>query len=438
MKRLSIFWASGPWAASEFCPLFLASLQPARTSGDASTSTATAAADASTSARLRSVMSTSHVVPVPAPPATSRGVEPIPERVEHSSPAALRASATCARLSNFRTRGGRARGRGAASRARPSPGSRGTRGRRAAPRAPRAPAVPASLSTAPPLPITIPFCDSRSTRIRARKRRIRRRSSGSSASASRVLVVVGLDLLGDHGDRVRQLVAGDREQLLAQQLGDEERLGLVGDHAVRVVARALRAAASRARRPARRRRRRCAPTAARTRRTRRARPSRPRGARRSLARVGEVDLVDHEDLRRVDLLHELGDEPVAAPDRRVRLDEQAHDVDLGERRTERARWCARRAACAACGCPACRAARSGCRAWCARRGSGVRVVCGRSETIATFGADEPVHQRRLPDVGPADEGDEARSGTSRRATRPRPAGRRSSTARSPSSVGRRA
>ena len=40
-------------------------------------------------------------------------------------------------------------------------------------------------------------------------------------------------------DRVRQLVAGDAQQLLAQQLGGEERLGLVGDHAVRVVVRAL-------------------------------------------------------------------------------------------------------------------------------------------------------------------------------------------------------
>ena len=46
-------------------------------------------------------------------------------------------------------------------------------------------------------------------------------------------------LLGDHRDGVRQLVAGDPQQLLAHQLGHEEGLGLVGDHTARVVLRPL-------------------------------------------------------------------------------------------------------------------------------------------------------------------------------------------------------
>ena len=41
-----------------------------------------------------------------------------------------------------------------------------------------------------------------------------------------------------------------------------------------------------------------------------------------------------------------------------------------------------------------------------------RVVCGRSETIATLRADDRVDQRRLADVGPAGEPDEAGRGSS--------------------------
>ena len=76
--------------------------------------------------------------------------------------------------------------------------------------------VPACLSTAPPRPITMPFCDSRSTRTTTR--------SASSGPLRRLPL---LDLLGRDRDRVRQLVAGDREQLLADELGGEERLGLI-------------------------------------------------------------------------------------------------------------------------------------------------------------------------------------------------------------------
>src|SRR5262249_58691149 len=46
---------------------------------------------------------------------------------------------------------------------------------------------------------------------------------------------------------------------------------------------------------------------------------------------GPVDLVHDEEPGRVDLLHQPGDEPVAGPDRDVRLDEQADHVDLGQR-----------------------------------------------------------------------------------------------------------
>ena len=127
---------------------------------------------------------------------------------------------------------------GAASPCRPS---RTARGRRPGGSCSRT-AVPTSLSTEPPLPITIPFCDSRSTRISQRMR--------------------GPLPLGDPGrDRVRQLVAGDGEQLLAHELGDPERLGHVGDHVVGVVAAGPRAGGRRGARRARRRRRRsCADT----------------------------------------------------------------------------------------------------------------------------------------------------------------------------------
>ena len=39
----------------------------------------------------------------------------------------------------------------------------------------------------------------------------------------------------------------------------------------------------------------------------------------------------------------------------------------------------------------------------------VRVVCGRSETIETLRPTMLVHERRLPDVGPADDRDESRT-----------------------------
>ena len=130
-----------------------------------------------------------------------------------------------------------------------------------------------------------------------------------------VVAVVGLELLGDDRDRVRQLVARDAQQLLPHQLGDEERLGLVGHHTARVVLGALGQARPRARRPARRRPRRSGPRAARRRRTRRARRSRPARCSPIAARRRRGRPCSRQDLRRVDLLHELGDEAVAGADR---------------------------------------------------------------------------------------------------------------------------
>ena len=207
-------------------------------------------------------------------------------------------------------------------------------------------AVPASLSTAPPLPITMPFCESRSTRMRHRQRGASRRPAGGRRAS-----VVVVDLHRDR-DRVRQLVAGDREQLLAHQLGGEERLGLVGDDAVGVVVRALGqpgleladervdavAGAGRA--------------AARRRRTRRARPA---ARARCSATVGAA--------RRASILFTtrifgVVDLRARARRRTGRRGRSARSPRRGGRRRRprrawrgRARWCARRAACAACGCP---------------------------------------------------------------------------------------
>ena len=121
--------------------------------------------------------------------------------------------------------------------------------------------------------------------VRRRGRGRRRRRSSSSA-------VTAIEC----GSSSRAIA----QQLLAQQLGGEERLGLVGDDAVRVVVRALGQPGLELGDERVDARRRCAPTAGRRRRTRRARPTRPRGARRRSPRLGDVDLVHDEDRRRVD------------------------------------------------------------------------------------------------------------------------------------------
>ena len=177
-----------------------------------------------------------------------------------------------------------------------------------------------------------------------------------------------------------------REQLLAQQLGGEERLGLVGDHAVGVVARALRAAGASSS-PTQRvdavagagRQRHVGVELAQL-----GRP-RPRGARRPSRRSARSILFTTRIFGVVDLLHELGDEPVAAPDRspspRRACTRRRPRASVGERALVGA-LAEQRARLVDAGRVEQHDLR--CRAWCARRGSGVRVVCGRSETIATL------------------------------------------------------
>ena len=77
--------------------------------------------------------------------------------------------------------------------------------------------MPTSLRVLPPLPMTMPFCESRSTRISQRTR-------GHSHSVTRQAMLWGSS--SSH----------PVEQLLAHQVGHPEGLGHVGDHALGVVA----------------------------------------------------------------------------------------------------------------------------------------------------------------------------------------------------------
>ena len=232
------------------------------------------------------------------------------------------------------------------------------------PRARGGPSCPASRITAPPLPITIPFWESRSTRTTTRYRRIVVLVLRSSSASRRPRRAARRSPRSSAAARRGRSRGASRAPARPRA-----RLGLVADDAVRVVHGPAAAAGPRARRPARRRLRRCGPRAGRTPRSPRARRStRPRWSATS-ARLAASVLFSTSTLGVRDLVHELGDEPVAAADRRVRLDEQAHDVDLGERlhraavaplAEQRARLVDPRA---------CRAGRSGTRRWCARRGS---------------------------------------------------------------------
>ena len=196
LKRLSIFCGVGPLGWSEFCPLFLASAAAGEDERDGEHEHATAAAKRS----RRGLQLRDPHVSFQRRPATCAASTRSPSASSTLRHADFAVSNLCA-LVELSTRGGRGRGRGAASRARPSPWSRGTRGCRAAPRAPCARRVPASLSTAPPLPITMPFCDSRSTRITrpepqdavvglVRSSAIAARSSSSSGSISSAITVI--------------------------------------------------------------------------------------------------------------------------------------------------------------------------------------------------------------------------------------------------------
>ena len=88
-------------------------------------------------------------------------------------------------------------------------------------------AVPIRLSMAPPLPITMPFCESRSTKMLARM-----------YSALRSLALG--QLLDPHRAGIGHLLMGEPEDLLADGLGHPEGLRLVGERFAREVRRALR------------------------------------------------------------------------------------------------------------------------------------------------------------------------------------------------------
>src|SRR5680860_911552 len=214
--------------------------------------------------------------------------------------------------------------------------------------------------------------------------------------------------LAVHRDRMGQLVAGDGDELLAQDLGREHGLGLVGDHAFRVVGRALGEPGLelvdegiRARARLGRQRHEGVVVAELPRR------------RRQLVGDGclpdRVDLVHDEHRGGLDPVHDLGDEAVAAADRRGGVDDVADHVDLGQGREG-----------ALVGALP-------------ERGAGL-VQPGRVEehdltdglvrahpadlapgglgTIRSdrdLGANQAVHQRRLADIGSTDDGHEPRS-----------------------------
>ena len=205
------------------------------------------------------------------------------------------------------------------------------------------------------------------------------------------------------GDRVRQLVVGDREQLLPHELGDPDGLGHVGDRVRRGSTRPLRQRGRAGARRARRRPRRWW-------RTRGSRPRPPSSAAaasctRTLLGRGAVDLVDHDH-------GPFGRQPLRPPsDRPGRR--------AGWRRppgTRRRRRPSASSAVALTRSPSavtglwmpgvstktsCASGRLSTPRTC------VRVVCGLSETMLTFCPTDRVQQRRLADVGAPDERDEA-------------------------------
>ncbi len=311
---------------------------------------------------------------------------------------------SCNRVS---IRGGRGRANDAASRAPPPPWSRGRRASRAAPPAPPAPRA-GLLQHRSPTP------DDDALLGLALDQDPRPDAPDLVVGGGRVVGV--LDLLGDDRDRVGQLVPGHAQELLADELRGDEQLGLVGHGPVGVILRPLghpRLELPHERVDAE------------------AGPRRQRHVGVEFAQlcggagevvgnsraVGDVDLVHHEQLRGVDLLHELGHEAVTTTDGCRRLDEQAHRVHLRE---GRAGALVR-----------------------ALTEQGPRLVdAGRVEQHDLAGggrahptdlaacrlwpvgddrhlrADDPVDEGRLPDVRPADEGDEARVERHRPVTTP--------------------
>ena len=226
-------------------------------------------------------------------------------------------------------------------------------------------------------------------------------------------VLLALDDLVDlHLDRVRDLLAGAVQDLLAHELGEPHVLGLVGDLLEREQERALRRERDEVLEQ---------------------RPDPLAGAggdrehlgveaevRGRLQRghradaVEPVDLVDGDDDRHAGAAQRLGDEAVARPaDALLAVEQQQDGVGLGElvldallhplgervARALDARQVGQHEL------PRIGRVRRVATPRIARR-----VVCGLSETIATFWPDERVDERRLADVGPPRQRDEAGAG----------------------------
>ncbi len=129
---------------------------------------------------------------------------------------------------------------------------------------------------------------------------------------------------------MRELVVGDGQELLADQLRHEERLGLIGDDIVGVVARTLRE--TRLDLPDEH-----VESLAGQRRDRNVgvEPAELGCAREPAGDVGlrrGVDLVHHEHRRRTGVRDPRRDEPVARTDGVRRVDHETDDIDLAKRR----------------------------------------------------------------------------------------------------------
>src|SRR4051812_37304029 len=164
--------------------------------------------------------------------------------------------------------------------------------------------------------------------------RLRRRALGTRlgrptapSAAGGVLAFGGLDVVvfeglgGDH-DRMGELVAGDREQLLPHQLGHERGLGLVAHDAVGVVDGPFGQPGL----ELRHQRVHAVAGAGRERDVGVELPElsgRPGQVIDDVLPPRRVHLVHHEDPGGRDVVHQAGDEPVAGADGRVRLDEEA-------------------------------------------------------------------------------------------------------------------
>ena len=173
---------------------------------------------------------------------------------------------------------------------------------------------PISRTIAPFLPTRMPFCDSVST----------------SRNGPHDLVA---DLLDDDRDRVRHLVAGEVERLLADHLGDAVLGRQVGRLVEREVERPFREEVDEvvAQLPHAVLRH----GAHRVQRVEVAERRRRLHLRRDVAVLEPVDLVERDDHRDPEREHAAGDVAVAGADPVARRDDEQDDVDVLERRVDR-------------------------------------------------------------------------------------------------------